>query len=228
MDLNFATTIKWLAGILATIFLGALGSGLWNHALEPIFTKFFRLILNLSTLGINSLKDNLYYEASKGKKENITKIALIISVIFIIFPTVFFFSRENRTESYRKTYNQAIENLKIEKNNIENNRDKIYDEFIKINEKELNSIRLQLAFMTCVLLFMIIFKYFKIIYTDSVVRYFYHCKNICLPYFENNEESIVVSRFSLMTCRSDFVEIINFLEQVATRGEKDLPPFSIY
>ncbi|MBN1869263.1 MAG: hypothetical protein JW847_01630 [Candidatus Omnitrophica bacterium] len=77
------------AGILGTILLGALGSGFWNLVLGPILSKFGKIIIRISSLGLKSLQNKLYYEASKGKRIHLLKIVAFLVFLLIFAPLNF-------------------------------------------------------------------------------------------------------------------------------------------
>jgi hypothetical protein len=82
---------KWVFGILGSLVLGALGSGLWNGVFSPVFSALGRLTMSLLTLGYSSAKDGIYEKAAKGLYEESSFIVfgtvtmLIISALFVAF-----------------------------------------------------------------------------------------------------------------------------------------------
>ncbi len=52
--------------IVVTIVLGALGSGLWELVVRPVYAFVSTIALNVITLGLDSLRNGLYEEAAKG------------------------------------------------------------------------------------------------------------------------------------------------------------------
>lgn len=60
---------KWTLGILATILLGALGSGLWDVLLKGAFGAVGRGILTVITFGYTNLRDSSYLEIAQGRTD---------------------------------------------------------------------------------------------------------------------------------------------------------------
>jgi hypothetical protein len=60
---------KIALGLLGTILLGALGSGLWDLALKPGGRWLNEVFLTAVTLGSDYLKDQVYAEAARGYHE---------------------------------------------------------------------------------------------------------------------------------------------------------------
>jgi hypothetical protein len=81
--------IKIILGMLGTIILWAVGSGLW----ERFLSKFFDTIANLSVEFVNSIfrsyKDGIYQTASLGLHENYSLALLGAAILFLPFPYVY-------------------------------------------------------------------------------------------------------------------------------------------
>ena len=58
------TRVQILLGIIGTIFLGALGSGLWE-LLKPIFVGTGEVLVSIVTLGLTNLRDGFYSNAER-------------------------------------------------------------------------------------------------------------------------------------------------------------------
>ena len=65
MPVSGKQVVRGILGLLVVVFLGALGSGLWLHALEP----FVRFILRLASLGFDTYKVDVYKEIARGLHE---------------------------------------------------------------------------------------------------------------------------------------------------------------
>ena len=83
-------TIKTIIGIIITIFLGALGSGLWELAIQPILKKLLRYILIGFTFGVKKLRDPIYQRISKGEEDNGPFVNLLVILIFLAFYQFYF------------------------------------------------------------------------------------------------------------------------------------------
>src|SRR4030043_325159 len=85
---------KVLMGILLTILLGAIGSGLWDVVLKSFFNWMGRLLLTFVTLGLTSASNRIYQNVSKGLHEvPILHIFLIIMMIFLLIPVMLLLSK---------------------------------------------------------------------------------------------------------------------------------------
>lgn len=63
------TTWRWILAILGTIVLGALGSGLWEVLVKPGLAWAGGAVLTISTLGLDSLRDQIYADVAIGSYE---------------------------------------------------------------------------------------------------------------------------------------------------------------
>lgn len=80
----------WILSIVATIVLGAIGSGLYEIALKPISRKIASLLFTIITFNAKRSRDNIYKEAAKGHHEisNLIILLIIIATISILIITV--------------------------------------------------------------------------------------------------------------------------------------------
>jgi hypothetical protein len=66
MNLSEYLTKKKLLWLTGTLFIGALGSGLWEAVIKPSMLWFGTLMLDLATLGLVSLSDGMYMDMATG------------------------------------------------------------------------------------------------------------------------------------------------------------------
>lgn len=65
---------------MLTLILGALGSGLWEIAVKPIFSLLMTLALNVVTLGLESLRNDMYADVARGFHEAPSLMLLGITI----------------------------------------------------------------------------------------------------------------------------------------------------
>src|SRR5260370_30055063 len=78
---------KWkkvALGFVATILLGALGSGLWELALRPMGLWLGKTIPTAATLGSTAAKDQIYLEAAKGIHEAASLELFWLTILFLV------------------------------------------------------------------------------------------------------------------------------------------------
>ena len=81
---------KVTLGIVGTIVLGALDSGLWELAFKPAGQWLGNGILTAATLGSSVLKDQIYIEAAKGYQDESANTTLRLLCYTPVFFTVMF------------------------------------------------------------------------------------------------------------------------------------------
>ena len=82
---TLSSYLKWLGGIIGVIFLGALGSGLWEKFLSPALLWLFEKVSSLSRHISSSFMDSVYQEISNGFHEFYS--VQTYTFIFIIIAT---------------------------------------------------------------------------------------------------------------------------------------------
>lgn len=81
--------VKLIIGILGTIILGAIGSGLWDLALEPALTWCGRTFFTIATLGLSQLRNEIYIDIAKGFHE---ALSILLVIFFFINTLIFHFN----------------------------------------------------------------------------------------------------------------------------------------
>ncbi len=86
MDLKYY--LKIFLGLIGTIFLGAMGSGLWERVFSPLFDKLMELSINSINFFFFTYKDSIYNEVSNGFHEYYslqlwTLLLLLIPMLYV-------------------------------------------------------------------------------------------------------------------------------------------------
>lgn len=85
---NLPTWAKWTGGLLGSIVVGAIGSGVWARVGDPLYVHTRDGLLNLATLGLVTLKDALYTDVARGLHE---RASVRMFATFMFFVIYFFF-----------------------------------------------------------------------------------------------------------------------------------------
>ena len=86
--------LKWLVGILGTILLGAIGSGVWDLILSDFFSWLGGVVLNLVSSMSQSYLDSLYEDIWRGEEYLFLKeIFSVTFVTYLMVPMLFILSR---------------------------------------------------------------------------------------------------------------------------------------
>lgn len=91
--------IKLVAGILGTILLGAIGSGVWDWVLSDAFSWLGNFVLTIGSSLSQTYLDSLYDDIWKGSSYSYLKeIYILTFVIYLMLPTLMVLSKRKRLE----------------------------------------------------------------------------------------------------------------------------------
>lgn len=200
---------KYALSIMGAIILGALGSGLWNAVLAPLFSIAYNSILTVITFGITSIKNGTYLDIAKGMHEE-------ASVHWLNYFGSFLFSIPISLVIY--VYFTRILIQKI----IE-----------KADEKESRESRwifLRRILLFCLIIFLVLTSMLAVpimltLYKNKAVTHFAQCFTICRPYMDLTEEKMIQANFAKIRNREDYVRVLSALEQIALRNRDEIPKF---
>jgi hypothetical protein len=198
---------KWFFGILGSLVLGALGSGLWNGVFSPIFSALGRLTMSLLTLGYSSARDGVYEQAAKGLYEKPSVMVLeAVTMIIIIAPILAYIKgrnilkrRDSREEFRRKPAEEQrklVEELDVK--------------LLKLGRLLFWTTAISVCAST-ILIIQIIF----IGYTNTVIGRFSQEIAIITPDITEQQRQVYQSRFASMKTRAEFVSLLQEVNKTA-------------
>lgn len=229
---------KVVIGFAAAIFIGAIGSGVWEYVLEPSLKSSSNFILRLATLGIDSFKDDLYKEISNGFHEK-PSLSLLssFSAIYIGITLVIAFFAAFKAHEIREREQKIlcdIENMK------EPTEKKIQDlplddRLVALEKMVMSSSSKKLVFYSYIFGLMVIIMSIvkavtltKDVYVNDAVTHYEKLFNATRPYLETNEAILIKSEFAQIRKRSDYVNIIKKLEKTAINNDLLISNFEIW
>jgi hypothetical protein len=199
---------KFVLGIIGAIVLGALGSGLWNVFLGPLFSIAYNSILTIATFGISAIKNNSYIAIAKGLHEQPSlEWLLIFSTGMIAIPL-------------------AIMSFALFLTPLLNRISKKIEEKEKAKGIEYSTKMVVIFSLIAILIsswFMIVYALFA--YENKAVTHFTQCFTICKPYIDTKEEKTIQASFSKIKNREDYVRVLKVLQEIATRNGDEIPKF---
>lgn len=221
---------KVVLGVLTTILLGALGSGLWSLAIEPTARKLISIIGRIATLGINSEFDKLYRRMARGERAVAQKYIIQLTIMAILFPTLIIILgghfREKRIDVYSNIYKQVSEtNIEIKEDEIA----KIYEaRLVEYQKKQSRVYQTILILSSMLLIGTIVFDYMKSSFINYHVQRFGQLVDFLWPYVEEGDIKLLKSKFASMSNSDDYKEVCEFMEGLALSNDVDLsklPPY---
>lgn len=209
-------TLTVLLGIIGTILLGALGSGVWEYLLKPLFESGTKIILDIATLGIEAFKNDVYVQIAKGFSESnsiksYSSIMLFLLTV-MIFSIMIMYYKLQRVE---KTHNGNIEqNEKVEpfEVRIKKFKRQFYFSF----------------FYVAIFFIFHIFNIFRLTYINNSIVYYEQLKKASTPYISQRQLLVFESRFTLITNREDYILVTSDLEKVLNNENINIKKVEIW
>jgi hypothetical protein len=190
--------------IVLTIILAIIASALWENVFRGFFNFIFRVLLTISTLGIEKYKDNIYVDISKGfyEKASLTIIALLLGAFLgVIYATL--------SPVFRRKEEESGNN---DKSRIKN--------WISSHRRTYKSVLLvYLAFVTI----FTILNISELAYINKSIAYYNQLVNISRPYISLNQEYIFNSRFAQIQNSNDYKQLVQEISDIVLKSNQKLP-----
>ena len=198
MPVSGKQVVRGILGLLVVVFLGALGSGLWLHALEP----FVRFILRLASLGFDTYKVDVYKEIARGLHEYASyalfgtvtaiwvglQLGLLLALFTLMWSKAKMREREERIRSAKKwVYAYGLL-------------------FVFLSTAQLIAVA-------------------RHTYINSAVTHFRQVLRIASPYLDESEQAVILSQFAQVKSKEDYVRIVDRLADSAETHGQNVPPF---
>lgn len=225
---------KAAGAILGAIILGAIGSGVWQYMLDPIFKGGTKFILELATLGVESYKDDLYVEVSKGFQETASYrvqalFNIMLAMVFIAISVGQLFKVKDLINSQRRLLDEVnyLEKGEIEEHYLDKIKQFRSELQLKKPEKLVN-----LSYI-CILLSALIASLLSITtvsdkYIHSAVVHYHQSLKIISPYINKYETLKIESDFAKISTSSDYANILNKIETIANENNEMIRDFDIW
>jgi hypothetical protein len=221
--------VTWVLYILLTVALGALGSGFWETVFKPSFVRIGRFLLKVVTLGMSSARDALYKDmAVRPTYKPAVFLVALVSFAFMLFlgtVTGYYYRDYFKAPEYVDIahYESKIKDMSLEELQKEKERLGIQQHGLK---KKLGLILFTVSLIGFVVTTLVHVRYR---YLSTAIAHFDQLMAICAPYLSTEEEKTLRSAFAQMTCRNDYVTIIEKLKDHAIKhGVDTLPAFMLF
>jgi hypothetical protein len=102
--MKISTFLKVFIGVVGTILIGAIGSGVWEKLLSPLLEYFYRFVVEVIDGYSSEYKDTVYKRAALGFHETyslrtMSVLTIIVGLIMLMIP--FSLSIRSSAQSYR-------------------------------------------------------------------------------------------------------------------------------
>lgn len=193
--------VKIVLGILATILLGAIGSGLWERFLAPFLDWLARKTVGALAWGHMSYRDSIYENAAKGFHES-HSLALYTLVIGLLPIAYWMILNLHPTERETKNQNSAARS------------------FVRSRKGYW-----VLFAATLVVFFNVMFSTLRLRHINETITYSLAAFEIVRPYVGEEQYLKYRSRYFSMRSAAEFDSIHNEVAQIADKYRLKLPDY---
>lgn len=182
MPVNFKKIIKTIGYVIATVLLGAIGSGFWEKALSPFLSYASRKITEVLSSVSNNYSNYLYHQAANIYDTGAPADVIMIGFIFTIFILLIISMKANPQGTVPHSIYQAL--------------------IIYVRQ------RTTIFYLGASLIALTIF-YSRIFTIEQIQVYLKTQITILRPYIEEKEHARLYSDFLRMESKSDFDSLIS-------------------
>ncbi len=227
--------LKWFLGLLGTILLGAIGSGVWQGLLGPALNLVRNLVLDLASLGFRSYKDSVYRQIAldNSNAANIETL-YIVTVLYLIaaIAVLLFYARALRTltDKNQNLHSRILRDLG-RKPTVAEEPGRPLEELetsVRNSGQSLRWSRRRLRVWAPLWILLIashMVSWSRASYVDSALAHYHQALRIAAPYLESKELQEIQSRFAQIQSRQAYIDIVQRLTEVASQHQQAVPPF---
>jgi hypothetical protein len=223
---------KVTGGAIGAILIGAVGSGLWQYVFDPALSSSTRAILNLATLGMESFKNDLYMEISKGLHERASldlsiQFNSVYGLMMILLPIAMML----KLKEIERKRGEMLEEL----DHIEAGTERKTRSIGELKEAVKNTKTRRFLIALYILIALAIITYTaqfvsskRQLYINGAITYYGQSKRIISPFVSDVELRKLDSAFSQIRGPSDFQTILGDLKTIAKTNKVNLPEFEVW
>jgi len=211
-----------IVAVAGALIVGALGNALWEFLFKPFFVWMTNLLLGIATLGINSLRDDLYREIAKGifDRSGVAGYTLLTAFsfsLFFCFSVVGWLFRKDLPRWIIRRVN-LFEAGKADDLDFRPGR----------NLRLLIRATIAVAAVAMLLGSLLLFMFTREVYVLNGAVYLAQSERIVAPYLTPEDRVLLASRISMMSSKADFDAINDQLKAVSQTNKLRLPDFSAF
>ena len=205
----------WLASVLVAVWLGALGSGLWEVAVKPVLRKLSTILFALLSLGASRARDNVYRQAAMDHHE-LPSLYILLTILTFLCGTMV----AVETEFYAAVAGVGISIPKTcQRQDGGVDRDCVRQHFTR----RVSAIVPYVVLVTIVTSVILSYRFLAINRTSLAITYFHQCRRACASLMTHAEMQEIEQRFALLENKAGYTALIAQFNEVATRNGIPLP-----
>lgn len=209
-ETNGRTIWKIIGGFFLVIFLGALGSGLWQKVIAPFFDGSLRVIVKFMSIFFSSYKDFLYKEATEGFHEEHSLFLYTVFIMFMLISYIFFLSALH----VRKKIEKQLGEQKVP------SMLRLMFRFY-FPQSRIGKTVLTIFYGTIIVTFVLFIIQAR--YSNRVTTYSLNSIEILSPYIDDSQTKLLKSEFLTATTAEKFYKFNKRLEELSQRYGVELP-----
>ena len=203
------SSTKW---VLGTVFLGALGSGMWDLFISDLFTWLGLTSLELASSIFSGFRDTLYEQVSDGAIVSFLKLpATLVAIALVMLPMILLLW--NIINYVLATFDENEEEKENEQtvSNGQNSRS--------------FTIRKLMISMMAIVVCAYVFVAFRYMYTAKAANFVEKSVDILAPHISVEKRLTLVATFKSVKDSEDYLHIYSELRELEKEHQVILPEF---
>lgn len=216
-----------IVALLSTIVVGSLGSGFWDIAVKPGIGWVGSALLNIITLGSESIRDNAYAAATM-EPTSIPSLKLYLFLLGVLSAPIL--SLLLPSINPRKVARHVVRHEGDSKTDVgtdppedsDLSRAETFFAGLLINRKRILRLRLISVAIVGILLGTMFYEFAVMNQSVLIWRAFNSDMRSCAPFLSEEEEEVIWCQFAQVKTKSDYGEILDRLQSIAAQNELSL------
>jgi hypothetical protein len=197
---------KWPFALLGTILLGAIGSGVWDLVFKPSFSWLAEALLNIATLGLTTIRDQMYAGIAKGTYERaavyiFAMLTGAVAAVFTALITALFFATRLPT---------------------------IPSDSAILSRAQWQKITLALTLFSGLAIGFQLITCARVVYVVRAANNIEQLQRVVAPFIDEEQRLLFASRAAQISSREEYEKIVDDLSFVAKKNNARVPTFDIY
>jgi hypothetical protein len=207
-------SVRNILTLLGALVIGALGSGIWDTLLKPMFSWLGTALLDVATLGKQSLIDGIYVEVAKGSYERAANatyqlLITVLGVAGIVIPL-------------------AALALLVLLRKIDAGDSAVAETVVGFYRRFFFKTGFALLIVECLLVGALVIETARLGYIIRASNFLEQSQRIIAPNVDQDQRLLTASMIAQMSTKAEFIKIVDGLRSVADAHNVKLPEFSAF
>lgn len=207
----------WVLSIIATIVLGAIGSGLWDAGLKPVSRKLGGALFTMITFGAKRSRDKIYKNAAMGHHELPS-----LYILLIVFLAAISFLVLSQLRLYIAIYAPDASTALVSKCAEKEESKKIECVKEQVNKRMIPTLQV-ISLISIFMSVFILYRFATINRANLVTTYYEQCIRSAKPFLGREKFLLIEQKYSQMKTKEDYDDLIKELSEVMQSNGASLP-----